>query len=271
MIPPSAWSPWEVRASAITMNAISRCLAASAAVALAAGCWRGAGDPAPAAEASEPEPTPEAIAADKAASIAASRDFLAECVADVQRIMEGDEETARREIGGILLEDAWLGRFIDANAHAPARSVEGRMIDDIHAESRHLGMQQFVALRAAAQPERYADILLQYYGGVDGAGDAGDGDDFLRNAAIRLIRQGEIYETVLDDDTGDDPYAPRCEYFAGEPVEDESDPDHLTVRAEFLKQGVDRRAYDIEFRRVETGSDGAAVWLPVSKNPVLMP
>ena len=178
------------------------------------------------------------------------------CVKEVQAILEMDDaEAAQGLVRGILIDDTWLERFLATETG-----------DDLwKAESMHLEMQQYVAIRVASQPERFARILMEYYHSGRNAGVGTDSGDDLRSMALKLVRQGSLFEKLLDDETADEPMIARCRYSAGEPVRDEADPDKMTVRAEFLKFRMDR-AYEIEFRQLPLDADhDVKVWLPVAK------
>ena len=171
-----------------------------------------------------------------------------------------DDAEAQRTVDGILNGNAWLDRFIATGLAAGE--------EDWQTESKHLEMQQYVALRAAAQPERFARILMRYYHSGREIGMGTDPKDDLRGAALKLVWQGALFERLLDEGADDDPMVRRCRYVAGDPVKDEGDPDIKTVTVEFIKQRV-RRKYEIVFRRLPLDDNGGAtVWLPVEKRQV---
>ena len=185
-------------------------------------------------------------------------ELFKECVKEIQAVMDMDDAAeAQRIIDGVLNGNAWLDRFVATGIKAGE--------EDWQTESRHLEMQQFVAVRAASQPERFAKILMKYYHSGRSIGMGSDSEDDLRWAALKLIRQGALFERLLDEETSDDPFIAKCRYVASEPADDEENPDTKIVTAEFLKHRMNRR-YEIVFRRLPLDADGdVEVWLPVEK------
>lgn len=239
-------------ACAAAMAALSAAIAAAAPL---TGCSRErTGQAPPALDGGEPANAAARPPSDTAGQRMAVMELFKACVKDVQAILETDDaDAARNLVRGILIDDSWLDRFLDADGEA------------WKAESMHLEMQQFAAVRVASQPERFARILMDYYHSGRGKGVGTTEGDELQAMALKLVRQGRLFEKLLDDETADEPMIAPCRYSADEPVRDETDPDRMTIVARFLKFRMDR-TYEIEFRRLPLDSDrDVMVWLPVAK------
>ncbi len=200
----------------------------------------------------------EALAAPEEPRVS-TMELFQTCVKEVQAILEmEDSDAAQAKVRAILIEDAWLERFLATESDA----------DLWKAESMYLEMQQYVAIRMATQPERFAKILMEYYHSGRDIGMGTDSNDDLRAMALKLVMQGRLFEKLLDDETADEPMIARCRYSADEPIADDSDPDKMTITARFLKFRMNR-SYEIEFRKLPLDTDhDVMVWLPISKTQI---
>ncbi len=135
------------------------------------------------------------------------------------------------------------------------------------AEAAFVQWQQYAAIKAAERADAFGPTLVAYYFSTlapEAASSSTTGSERLaeaqiRAAALRLVRQGDLYTAILDTEA-EELGVPPHRYDVGPMASVGAD--EVTVDAAFVR-GHSSRKYRIHFRRFAVGDQ--LLWLPMKK------